>query len=231
MKNFCKKNNLKYMHFNSDKALYERNYSDKALDIYSLNNNLVAVDKSMRISQFIRDPRDLIVSGYHYHKWTEEAWCRDRTKRFTHILNDATYQQYIGSEHTWEEGESYQDFINKLSSSQGMILEIIWRKGHFDTMLGWDLSLENFIRMKYEDIIDNEEEMFDKLYAHYQLPEKLKGDFLTFVTKFSRKNATLSQKSHTRNGNYNQWVNEFDELTGEVFNQFYSITLKELGYE
>jgi hypothetical protein len=40
----------------------------------------------------MRDPRDMIVSGYHYHKWTNETWARrpdDNGRSYQQKLQEA----------------------------------------------------------------------------------------------------------------------------------------------
>ncbi|MBZ2167695.1 hypothetical protein [Marinobacter sp. F4216] len=64
-------------HFNSFK---EEFLASSALDIRSVNNHFIDIGRlrefnpDLRASLFVRDPRDLVVSGYHYHKRGAEWW-------------------------------------------------------------------------------------------------------------------------------------------------------------
>ena len=231
MTKFSKEKGFKYEHFDSDVAKYSEAYKTKRLDVYSVNNFNVPIDENMRVSHFIRDPRDLMVSGYHYHKWTGEAWCNDESISYDHISHHHLFKKYIGGAELWPLGVSYQEFINKVTKKQGLILELIWRKSHFETMQSWDYSSSNVLLLKYEDVIDHEEEFFEILFNHYNFPKEWLSDFLKIVSKHSRKNARLSEKSHTRNGSAKQWASEFDDDIQAEFNSFYPTLLNKTGYE
>jgi hypothetical protein len=60
-----------------------------------------------RGSHMIRDPRDIVLSGYHYHLWTSEDWCNKKIKDLpadmekvwpllpVNEIKDMSYKQYL----------------------------------------------------------------------------------------------------------------------------------------
>lgn len=70
-----------YEHFTSDYPRFEQAaLNDTRVGEFSVSTTAAAWpgnDYEYRGSHFIRDPRDLVVSGYYYHLWTREAWCMD----------------------------------------------------------------------------------------------------------------------------------------------------------
>ncbi len=63
-----------YRHYNSHlEDFYDGFHTHR---IASINNRALDLERlgRFRISRFIRDPRDLVVSGYFYHKRGSESW-------------------------------------------------------------------------------------------------------------------------------------------------------------
>ena len=59
----------KYHHFAAIEGVFYNTYH--RYELSSTNGFAVEVERltsDFRISRFVRDPRDLVVSGYHYHK-------------------------------------------------------------------------------------------------------------------------------------------------------------------
>ena len=73
-----------------------------------------------RGAHMVRDVRDIIVSGYFYHVWTNEEW--------VHVPKD----KY--------EGKTYQEYLNSLSQPEGISAEIkrFASSRDFHSMLSWD---------------------------------------------------------------------------------------------
>lgn len=85
-------------------------------------------------------------------------------------------------------------------------------KKHFETMEFWGYENSNVLKLKYEDVIDHEEERDERHFYRHGFPVEWLKDWLAIVSKYTRKNAIVAEKSHTRNGNAQQWLNVFDEF-------------------
>ena len=65
-----------YRHFNSHTADFYSQF--EPFRVVSINNRALDLERlgKFRISRFLRDPRDLVVSGYFYHRRGAESWTR-----------------------------------------------------------------------------------------------------------------------------------------------------------
>lgn len=211
-----------YRHFNSLIGEFKKNrYS---LDIASVNNHFVNLNEApdtTRCSLFIRDPRDLIVSGYYYHKRGAEPWCKitDPRPEDFEIVNGCIPTEL-------KPGESFQSCLNRLPVSEGLRAEIEFRKLHFDSLLKWMNQPPDLV-VKYEDIIRNEEAVFRQLGHFYGL------NFLEveFLVAQAAKNAVSKRNStHVRNPKSGQWREVFPEDVKKFFQDKFGELLQETGY-
>ena len=187
---------------------------------------------SYKGSHFIRDPRDLIVSGYRYHLWTGEAWCQDSSFDWTRIVAHPCFLEYIESkEENFPLNISYRDYLNKLDFEKGMILELLWRQDHFTQLQNWDFNNPKIIEKRYENIIGNEIECFNDIFLHYGFHPKLTRRGLELVERHSLANCRKSNRGHVRKGTARQWVSEFTPLHKELFKQLNGELLVTIGYE
>ncbi len=71
-----------------------------------------------RGTHMVRDPRDMLVSGYHYHLWTEEAWAN--------VPIDGQGDLSLLAEHDPTcRKRSYREYLNDLPLEQGLLAEML----------------------------------------------------------------------------------------------------------
>ena len=61
----------------------------------------------------VRDPRDMVISGYFYHKWTTERWVR--------MPGRMDGKDWGRSD--WK-GWTYHDILNSVDQEEGLAIEI-----------------------------------------------------------------------------------------------------------
>lgn len=164
----------------------------------------------------MRDPRDMIVSGYHYHKWTHEPW--------VHRLDD--------------NGESYQDKLNRLDKAAGLYLEI----DHFifyyrETLEAWDMENPAILEMSYESLMGPEKrQLYREIFSHLGFQDAelaLAVDLMKLFEAESRTGKTsgaVEQKSHVRSGKSRQWETELDPEHLAYIEQELGPVLRKFGY-
>ena len=231
LREFSQLKGFDYQHFDSQSDRFFDAYQSGALTCASLNNTAlpIALQPSERGSHFVRDPRDLVVSGYHYHLWCPEQWVYEPAYRWRYIAREPIFQKWTGL-NEWPKNTSYQGFLKTLSKQQGLIVEMLWRQKIFQKMYDWDYKNPSILELKYEDIIDNEENAFNQLFDHYQWPESWRDDWLGIVSKLSKKNMKTGDQSHTRNGSTKQFESEFSSEALDDFNSLYDGLVDKLGY-
>jgi hypothetical protein len=206
----------------SPQALHPRSillYQHSQVDLESL--------PAFRGSHLIRDPRDVVVSGYHYHLWTKERWANTPIKflpKFKEILpikgiDDLTYQEYL----------------NSLSREEGMRTEMLRATATvIKRMANWDYKNPYFLELKYEQVIQDERNAFLSLFRHYGFNDAAVTECVDIAMNYSitkTRNKRPNGKSHIRSGASSQWVKEFSSSLKEEFKELNGDVLIKLGYE
>jgi hypothetical protein len=165
-----------------------------------------------RGTHMVRDPRDMVVSGWHYHLRCTEDWVVTPLERFG--------------------GRSYQDLLNSLDPHDGLMAEIKeMTRRTLVHMARWNYEQPEFLELRYEDLLTDELMWFDRLFRHYGFEGSLLHDSMAIAHKYSRGNLSVVGDGHVRSGEPGEWrehlepdhVAAFKELTGHL--------LVDLGYE
>jgi len=215
-----------YKHFNS--RLDEFNASKDDYKIASVNNHFLDfknISSKIKVSRFIRDPRDLVVSGFFYHKRGAEKWChvQDPVDEDWLVVN-GTVPQGVGA------GQSFATYLQGLSDEDGMIAEIEFRKKHFESMALWPSDNARLMTIRYEDIIGNEEREFGKLFDFYKLSKKQKLAGFELVNKYAA-NKQNGKTEHIRNPKTSQWKDYFTPKVTDYFKQVHGGLIENYDYE
>jgi hypothetical protein len=213
----------RYKHY---AALQEDFYANlRRHKIISANNFAVDIGRiegNFRIVRFVRDPRDLVVSGYFYHKRGAEPW-------FRRVSPTPTYWKAINGNVPRQMpcGLSFADYLGGLSEEDGLIAEIEFRKCHFESLRQWPDS-DQILLFKYEDIVGNEAEVFGVIFDFYELPrhERLVGTWLANHYSAARR----AGDSHVRNAAAGQWRKHFTPKVDAYFKERYADLLEILAY-
>ena len=213
-----------YSHFNSYLDRFMASY--ESLNAASVNNHAIDLDvvRPYRITRFIRDPRDMIVSGYHYHKEAREPWCsiKDPTEQDWLTVNAAIPDGILP-------GESFSDMLQRVSLEEGLYAEMQVRKHHFDSMFKWPVDDPHIMVFKYENIIGNEAEVFGKILAFYELSPRYQD--LGVKTAIKNSAARMLKKNvHIRNPEPNQWKTTFTDEALSKFEHLYPGLVEYTGY-
>jgi len=196
----------------------------------------------------IRDPRDILVSGY-----------------FSHLNTHPTK--------SWKGLEPHREKLKKISKEEGLIAEIEFSENVFRDLDGWDYNQSNVLELKYEEflvnpyqamldafdfvnLVDWDEpskaqwlESFLVLYnhkVHNKLPfwplfprrEQIPHYLLLYKcheTRFSkltggRREGEEDTKSHYRKGVAGDWMGHFTPEIEAAFKERFPGLIEKLGY-
>ncbi len=167
--------------------------------------------RPFRGSHLVRDPRDLVVSGYEYHLVTTEEWATEPSPHY--------------------DGKSYQAMLRGLDEEAGLMAEIEWlAAGTAGAMGAWDYHQPEFLELRYEDVLADERSSFERLFRWYGFDDDAVGLGLDAVERFSLSRGG-ARPAHVRAGAPGEWegrlgpahLARFKELTGDL--------VVRLGYE
>ena len=193
-------------------------------DICSVSGNYIDLDRfeDIRVARVIRDPRDLVVSAYFYHKRAAEPWCKDvnPTDQDWKLVRGAVPAK-LPKDYT------FTKYLNEVSMEEGLHAEMEFRKYHFESMLEWPENDSRVLLLRYEDIIGNEAWTYWKILAFFgfSIPTRFIGSQIAHRHSAKGKHARVS---HIRNPNSGQWrkhftpglTKRFDELYGEILDRY-----------
>jgi len=219
--------------FEGDQLFQHANDTSKnqMLQINTIFSDISALPKHFTGTHIIRDPRDLLVSGYNYHKWSTDSWIvepiPDKMRKYLKI--DAFK---IEKDTT---GYTYQELINNVDKEMGLMIELNWRKFSFSHMLKWNYHHPNIKEIRYEEIFVNELQMFNKIFKHYDFIDKQIETGLECVQKYTfdakKKRGKVGAEKHGSKGVSGQWEEHFFPELKSIFKERYQDLLVKLGYE
>jgi len=172
-------------------------------------------------THLIRDPRDMIISGYYYHLWCDEMWCKKPVDDFG--------------------GKNYQEVLNSLNPEDGIMFEMSNIYGSFKRtatfMLNWNYNNQYILELKYEEILHDTEKYFIHVFNHYGFNAKETEiamevvDQCKFEKITGRSMGEENPKNHFRKGIAGDWKNHFTESHKKAFKELYPGLLEKLRYE
>src|SRR5437764_11863139 len=104
-------------------------------------------------------------------------------------------------------------------------------------MRNWNYDRTNFLEMQYEDLIEDEEGGFQRLFEHYGFTDRAVASALqitkrhSFKAKTGRALGEVGGESHLRSGKPGQWRQEFNDEHVALFKKLSNDVLIKLGYE
>ena len=162
----------------------------------------------------IRDPRDMIVSGYFSH-------------RYSHPLNNPWGRAYLQAHRQW---------LNAVPPATGLAREIDIGYG-VAAMKDWNYGNPHILEVRFEDLIRSPAHCYGKIFDHLQVrvpPAALDGVTrqLTFEKLSGGRPAGREDiRSHFRKGLPGDWRNHFNDTHKALFKARWGDVLIRLGYE
>jgi hypothetical protein len=167
--------------------------------------------RAFRGTHVIRDPRDLVVSGYEYHLKTAEPWALRPDERYG--------------------GQSYQEHLRSISEHDGLMVELERMTASTATAFGtWDYHQAEFLELRFEDAVSDEQATFEQVFRWYGFNEAAVEIGMAAVDRLSLKRGG-ALPNHARSGRAGEWR---DRLAPEHVDRFKTLTgdlVVRLGYE
>jgi hypothetical protein len=173
-----------------------------------------ALPRPYRGIHLIRDPRDVLISGAHYHRRSSEAWLHVRRLRFY--------------------GLTYQEAIRTCRSlADAVAFEMRHSGGHtIREMLSWSYSNPLMYEVKYEDLVDDAGmARLVEIFSFLGYPQDVLAELMTIARRVSIFHDGVDCLGHARDGRARQWTQVFDRRLKDLFLERFDDALIRLGYE
>jgi hypothetical protein len=178
----------------------------------------------VRVVRFVRDPRDLVISGYFYHKRGAEHWAE---------LVDPTDVDWTMVRGTVPGGlpssRSFRAYLEAVSMEEGLLAEMEFRRRHFESMSAWPDDDERIRTFRYEDVLGREALVFDEILSWFDLPwlARRAGSLRARRSTAARR---VGKSRHIRDPASGQWRSHFTPTLRERFSAEHGGLLARLGY-
>jgi hypothetical protein len=177
----------------------------------------------------LRDPRDLIVSGYYYHLKTSESWARSRDFNWQRLFSEPIFIQAFGSPRKGWLGRSYSNVLGDLSKSDGLMLEIARIGPVLRSISQFPFDDSRILKINFEQIIDNEVNAFKSIFLHYGLNEEYFKDVLLAVDRLSAAK-TYQFNPHIRSCKGSSWHGTLDNQHLDILKTHFADQIRTAGY-
>lgn len=213
-----------YRHYNSHLEDFYRGFLEDRLS--SINNRTLDLERlgPCRVSRFIRDPRDLVVSGYFYHRRGVERWAELPTP----TAEDWYFANGVVPEGLRAAGTSFAEYLQSIPQEEGLLAEMEFRTLHFESMAQWPRSHPDIRVFRYEEVLGHEHQLIREIFQFYGLSRFLGSLGGWFADRHSirRKRAD----PHVRNPESGQWRQHFSPRVKQAFDAKYASLVRQLGY-
>lgn len=213
-----------YRHFNSHLEDFYGGFTDWR--VTSINNRALDLKRlgRFRISRFIRDPRDLVVSGYLYHRRGAEAWLTvDSPTDADWYFANGFVPEGLRARET-----SFAQYLRSIPEEDGLLAELEFRTRHFESMGQWPATHPDIVTYRYEDIVGNEAAVFRDLLRFYGVSAVERRLALWFAARYAA--GALAADPHVRNPASGQWRRHFTPRVRRAFDARHAGLVRQLGY-
>jgi len=215
---------------------------DPNVGVALLAHSLVGFDfasRPYRAVRLVRDPRDIWVSGYLYHRHCREGWCTntnfDPTSPIAYPRVDYSFQHYPEE---WKQrylarlgGKSYQQNLIERDLAGGLEFELAGCT--LDAMRSWCLTTPDLLDVQLEAVAQDFDGTLRRIFTHLGLDE----DECERVVALSARHdlarmsdAELSDRRHIHSRQLSKWRDVLSPSQVARFEARYHDLICTLGY-
>ncbi len=218
---------------------------DPATDIVLLAHSLVGRDcaaRPFRAIRVVRDPRDIWVSGYLYHRHCDEEWCTstdfDPSSPITYPRVDYSFEHYPES---WKRdylaglaGKSYQSHLLERDQEEGLAFELAGYTGRtFDAMLAWRRDTPDVLTVQLEAVMRDFDDTFAGIFKHLGFSDDERAQAIDAARPHDvgrMSDAAVSENRHIHSRTISKWRDFLSVDQIEGFERRYGELIVNLGY-
>lgn len=214
-------------------------------DVIVLAHSVVELDlanQPVAALHLLRDPRDIVVSGYEFHLETNERWCTNTDFDPTPPIRFPRLP--LSQQHRpepWKRayldslgGRSYQENLRALSREAGLQFEIDRYGGWtIEQMLEFHRAYPSIPAIRFEDLMADFDGTFRRIFETLGLDEELLETAMRIAATedLGRRSATaVAADVHTTNRGATRWSERLSDGHLAVINERHGDAIRELGY-
>jgi hypothetical protein len=169
----------------------------------------------VRVLHLIRDPRDVLISGMHYHKKSTESWLHEPVPGYDNV----TYQRRLKSLPT-----KFEQYVFEMEHSTA---------GTLRDMSHWQYGRINCFEARYEDLRRDTSLAYWAKIAAFLGFDEAENDFCgrRFWQNSLFGGLPRLGNKHVRSGDVAQWKRGFTPELAYAFLERFPNALQHLGYE
>lgn len=199
---------------------------DPATDIYFDGHSRFdpSTLREFRGSHMVRDLRDVVISGYHYHLWTDEAWAnkplgRGQRKRFG-LPADGPDLTYV-------------ELLNSLPKHEGILTEMRRLETLCAQLEQWDFDHPSILEVHFEDMMRDGDRHFAELFRWWGFEPEFadRAAEIAMSRHISKIKSSGNDDPHLRSGEARQWEAEFEPDHIAAAKERFGGLLIRMGYE
>ena len=218
---------------------------DPSADIVLLPHSLVGPDfaaRPFRAIRVVRDPRDIWVSGYLYHRRCQEEWCTntnfDPAAPITYPRVDYSVEHYPES---WKGaylaglgGKSYQENLLQRDREAGLAFELAGYTGRtLEAMRDWKLATPDLLLVQLEAVNRDFDGALGAIFKHvgFSDGECAQAIELAKPHDVGRMSDEVVEKNrHIHSRTMSKWREFLSPAEIDAFEQHYADLIADLGY-
>jgi hypothetical protein len=196
-----------------------------------------------RAIRMIRDPRDIWVSGYLYHRHSEEEWCISTNFDLTPpIVWPRVDYSFAHLSEEWKrrylerlEGKTYQRNVRDRALVDGLDFELEGYTGcTLETMRQWTLCQVDALDVKLEDTMADFDGTMRRIFGHFGFTMEQSDAALEVarsedIRRMNEANIASRPQIHSRE--ISKWRDVLSAAQVARFEALHGGLIQELGYE
>jgi hypothetical protein len=198
--------------------------------------------RPFRAVRLIRDPRDIWVSGYLYHRHCLEGWCTntnfDPSPPIAYPRVDYSFQHYPEEWKqrylAWLGGKSYQQNLMERDLAGGLEFELAGYTGcTLDAMRSWWLTTPELLDVRLEAVTRDFDGTLRRIFAHLGLDEGECERTVELAARYDlarMSDAEISQRRHIHSRKLSKWRDVLSPSQVVRFEAHYRDLICKLGY-
>jgi hypothetical protein len=214
-------------------------------DIVLLAHSLVGVhfaSRPFRAVRVVRDPRDIWVSGYLYHRHCPEGWCTntnfDQTPPIDYPRVDFSFQHYP---EPWKQaylarlgGKSYQQNLRDRDQETGLAFELDGYTGRtLNAMRGWWLRTDDLLDVKLEAVTQDFTGSMRETFTHLGFSSDECAVAVELAAPYDvarMSDEEVGRNPHIHSRKISKWREYLSPAQVAAFEQRYGELIVRLGY-